>query len=98
MSNMSGVEKSAEAHLKGVAEEIKQLREDIARMGGIVEDLVRRRANEAVDEVTRRAERAWEDAGRLTEDAQHAMEKNPVATIGGAFGLGLLMGILFARR
>ena len=78
--------------------EIKHLREDFARMGTVVEDLVRNRANAAKDEVGRRAERAWEDVGKKAENAAHAMEQNPVATVGGAFGLGLLIGMLFSRR
>ncbi|MDE2463389.1 MAG: hypothetical protein KGO02_06720 [Alphaproteobacteria bacterium] len=95
---MSDVQRDAEARVRGIADEIKNLREDLARMGSIVEELVRRRANDAVDEVTRRAEKAWEDAGRMSDEAAKVLEANPVATIGGAFGLGILVGLLFGRR
>lgn len=78
--------------------EIKHLREDFARMGTVVEDLVRHRADAAKDEVNRRAERAWDDVSRSAESATQAIEQNPVATVGGAFGLGLLIGMLFSRR
>lgn len=78
--------------------EIKHLREDFGRMGGVVEDLVRNRANAAAGEATRRAEKAWGDVNRTAEGAAQAMEQNPVATVGGAFGLGLLIGMLFSRR
>lgn len=78
--------------------EIKHMREDFARMGGVVEDLVRHRANAAKDEVGRRAERAWEEVNRKAESATQAMEQNPLASLGGAFGLGLLIGMLFSRR
>lgn len=84
--------------LQALMGEIKHLREDFARMGNVVEDLVRHRANAAKDEVNRRAERVWDDVGKTAESATHTMEQNPVATVGGAFGLGLLIGMLFGRR
>ena len=67
-------------------------------MGSVVEDLVRHRASAAAGEATRRAEQAWDDVNRTAEGAAQAMEQNPVATVGGAFGLGLLIGMLFSRR
>lgn len=78
--------------------EIKHLREDFARMGTVIEDLVRHRAEAARDEVGRRAEKAWDGMNRTADTATAAMEQNPVATVGGAFGLGLLIGMLFSRR
>lgn len=78
--------------------EIKHLREDFTRMGTIVEDLVRNRTNAAADEVGRRAERAWDDVSKTADNAARTLEQNPMATLGGAFGLGLLFGILFSGR
>ena len=78
--------------------EIKHLRDDFARMGTTVEDLVRNRANSAADEVGRRAERAWDDVSKTAESAAHKLEQTPMATLGGAFGLGLLFGMLFSSR
>jgi ElaB/YqjD/DUF883 family membrane-anchored ribosome-binding protein len=84
--------------IKALLGEIKTLREDFARMGGVVEDLVRHRAGKAADEVGRRAERAWDGVNTAAEGASRAMEDNPLAAVGGAFGLGLLIGMLFSRR
>jgi ElaB/YqjD/DUF883 family membrane-anchored ribosome-binding protein len=98
MSDMSEVQRDAEARVRKIADEMKTLRDDLARMGSIVEELVRRRANDAVDEVTRRAEKALEDAGRLSDEAAKVIEANPLTTVGGAFGLGVLIGLLFGRR
>lgn len=78
--------------------EIKHLREDFTRMGNVVEDLVRNRANAAADEVGRRAERAWDNVNKTAESTAHTLEQNPMATLGGAFGLGLLFGMLFSGR
>jgi ElaB/YqjD/DUF883 family membrane-anchored ribosome-binding protein len=78
--------------------EIKHMREDFARMGNVVEDLVRHKAGAAADEVGRQAGRAWDGVNRTADGAAQAMEQNPVATVGGAFGLGLLIGMLFSRR
>lgn len=98
MSDMSDAQHDAEAHTKTLVDDIKALREDLARMANIVEELVRRRANDAAEEVTRQAERAWDDAGKFADDASRAVEANPLGAVGGAFGLGLLLGLLFGRR
>ena len=84
--------------IQALMAEIRHLREDFGRMGSVVEDLVRHRAGAAAGEASRRAEQAWDDVSRTAEGAARVMEQNPVATVGGAFGIGLLIGILFGRR
>ncbi len=84
--------------VKALLAEIKNLRDDFGRMGGVIDDLVRHRASAATGEAARRAEKAWDEVNRTAEGAAHAMEQNPVATVGGAFGIGLLIGMLFSRR
>jgi ElaB/YqjD/DUF883 family membrane-anchored ribosome-binding protein len=78
--------------------EMKHLREDFTRMGEVVEELVRGRAHAAADKVGERAEKAWAGVHRTAESASHTLEQNPMATLGGAFGLGLLFGMLFSGR
>ena len=87
-----------DSDVQALLAEIKHLREDFARMGTVVEDLVRHRAGAAADDVGRRAEHAWDEVSKTAEGAAQAMEQNPVATVGGAFGIGLLIGMLFSRR
>lgn len=87
-----------DADIAALLAEIKHLREDFTRMGTVVEDLVRNRATAAADEVRGRAEQAWDEANKTAENAARTLEQNPMATLGGAFGLGLLFGMLFSSR
>lgn len=84
--------------LEALAAEIKQLREDFARAGKVLEELVRHRGNAAAAGATRRAEKAWDDVSRTAESAAQTLEQNPMATVAGAFGLGLVLGMLFSGR
>lgn len=84
--------------LEALTTEIKQLREDFTRTAKVLEELVRHRGNAAAAEATRRAEKAWDDVGRTAESAAQTLEQNPLASLGGAFGLGLMLGMLFSGR
>jgi ElaB/YqjD/DUF883 family membrane-anchored ribosome-binding protein len=78
--------------------EIKHLREDFSRMGNVVEDLVRHRGHAAADKMSQHAEKAWDSVHRGAESATHTLEQHPMTTLGSAFGLGLLFGMLFGNR
>jgi ElaB/YqjD/DUF883 family membrane-anchored ribosome-binding protein len=78
--------------------EIKTLREDFVRIARTLEDLVRNKGAAAAAEATQSAERAWDGVGRTAQSATKTMEENPLATLAGAFGLGLMLGILFGGR
>lgn len=84
--------------LQALAGEIKHLREDFARVGTVLEDLLRHRTSAAANEATRRATEAWDEVNRRAESAAHTIEQNPLTTVGGAFGLGLVLGMLFSGR
>ena len=87
-----------DADLEALAAEVKNLREDFGRVGKVLEELVRHRGNAAAAEATRRAERAWDEVSQKAETAAQTMEQNPLATLAGAFGLGMVLGMLFSGR
>ncbi|MDE3116220.1 MAG: hypothetical protein KGL26_11515 [Pseudomonadota bacterium] len=84
--------------VQALAGEIKTLREDFLRIGKTLEELVRHKGASAAAEATQSAGRAWDEVGRTAQSATKTMEENPVATLAGAFGLGLMLGMLFGRR
>ena len=84
--------------IEALAAEIKQLREDFARTGKVLEELVRHRGSAAAGEAGRRAGEAWDDVNRTAESAAQTLEQNPLATLAGTFGLGLILGMLFGGR
>lgn len=87
-----------DADIEALAAEIKQLREDFARAGRALEELVRHRGGAAASEASRRAGEAWDDVSRTAESAAETLERNPLATLAGTFGLGLILGMLFGGR
>ena len=87
-----------DADLEALAGEIKHLREDFARVAKVVEELVRHRGSAAAAEAGRRAGQAWDDVSRTAESAAQTLEQNPLATLAGTFGLGLILGMLFGGR
>lgn len=87
-----------ELDMQSLAAEITHLREDFGRIGKMVETIVRHRGSAAAAEAGRTAEQAWDDVGRTAEKAAKVVEQNPLATLAAAFGLGLLMGMLFGGR
>jgi ElaB/YqjD/DUF883 family membrane-anchored ribosome-binding protein len=87
-----------DADLDALAAEVKNLREDFGRVGKVLEELVRHRGSAAATEATRRAERAWDEVNRKAENATQTLEQNPLATLAGAFGLGMVLGMLFSGR
>ena len=98
MSDFTEAAAAAEDQAKKLAEEVKTLRDDLARIGTVVEELLRERANFAASEVGKRAEQAMEDGRKLAGQAAAAVEKNPLQALGAALGIGLLFGLIFGRR
>jgi len=89
---------TSDADVQALAGQIKSLREDFARVGRVVEEMVRRRGSAAMADAAQTAEKAWDEMGEVGAAAVKTMEQNPLATLAGAFGLGLLLGLLFGRR
>lgn len=87
-----------EPDVQALAGEIKHLREDFGRIGRVLEEFVRHRGSAAAAEASRTAGQAWEEVSKTAETAAQTLEKKPLATLAGAFGLGLLLGMLFSGR
>lgn len=92
------MDNNADPDMQALAGEIKHLREDFARLGATLEELVRHRGSAAAAQATKTAERAWDEVNRTAETAAHKLEERPLTTIGSAFGIGLLLGMLFSGR
>ena len=87
-----------ETDTQELAGEIKNLRDDFGRIGRVLEEFVRSRGAAAAAGAGRTAERAWEEVSKTAESAAQTIEENPLATLAGAFGIGLLLGMLFSGR
>lgn len=84
--------------LQSLAAEVAHLREEFGRIGKMIETIVRHGGSAAAAGAGRTAEQAWDEVGRTAEKAAKAVEQNPLSTLAAAFGIGLLMGMLFGGR
>ena len=90
--------KNVEADIEALAEEVKQLRGAIDKIVTLLGQTARDGGDEAVRLARERGERAWTEARGAADDLVHRIEEKPVASAFASFGIGFLVGILFARR
>jgi ElaB/YqjD/DUF883 family membrane-anchored ribosome-binding protein len=77
--------------LNTLREDLSQLRQDVASMAGDVFGVVREGVGGA-------AKNAKEKGAELAEALEEKVHEHPLATVGIAFGVGLLVGALVRRN
>jgi ElaB/YqjD/DUF883 family membrane-anchored ribosome-binding protein len=92
------VNEKIETDVEALAEEVKRLRADFSKIA----DLLRQTAEHAGEEAATRArvagEKAWTDAKSTADELVQRIEGKPVQSTAIAFGVGLVLGLLFAGR
>ena len=87
-----------ETDVEALAEEVKRLRADFAKIA----DLLRQTAEHAGEEAASRArvagEQAWSGAKSTADEMLQRIEAKPVQSTAIAFGVGLIFGLLFGGR
>jgi len=81
-----------------LAQEIRQLRADFSRMSDTFCRLTQHGGGEAVDKIEAVASRVWEGATSKMSSVTREIERKPIASALGAFGVGLLLGMIFSNR
>ncbi len=87
-----------EADLKMLRGEMAELREDIAKIGATMQDMVRHGGAEAMQKAQRSAEQAQERVKRTAQSVVDEIEERPVTTALAAFSAGMVLGMLFSGR
>jgi len=78
--------------------ELKQLRADFAKLGDLLQQTARHAGEDALERARATGEKAWADARSNAEDVIQRIEENPVSSAGIAFGIGILLGLIFGGR
>jgi len=78
--------------------ELKQLRADFAKLGELLQATARHASEDAMQRARASGEKAWSEAKTGAEDVIQKIEQNPLSAAGIAFGVGMLLGLLFGRR
>lgn len=78
--------------------ELKQLRADFAKLGELLQATARHAGEDALQRAKAGGEKAWSEARSGAEDVIQKIEQNPVSAAGIAFGVGVLLGLIFGGR
>ncbi len=89
---------TAEADLESLQAELKQLRTDFAKLNETMRDLVRHGSAEAVSRARESGEKLWGEAKRHASTVTGEIEEKPITAAITAFGLGVVLGMLFSSR
>jgi ElaB/YqjD/DUF883 family membrane-anchored ribosome-binding protein len=84
--------------LKTLRAELANLRADLGRISETLKDVVKHGREEAVGKATEAAEKLRDEIGRRTERLSREIEQKPLTAVFTAFGLGVLLGMLFRGR
>lgn len=89
---------ATESDVRALSDELKQLREEFARLGQLLESVARNAGNEAAQAARATSERAWSEVKKSADELAHRIETRPVTSAATAFGIGIVLGLLFGGR
>ena len=87
-----------DANIQALQAELKVLRADFARIAELLKDTARHGSAEAADRIRETAEQGWSEAQRRAQSLLKEMEERPIGSALTIFGIGVLLGMLLARR
>ena len=88
----------ANEDVKKLTDDVGELKAGFSRIAETLSDLVRQRSQEAKARLEATAEDTWAEAKTQFEGVKQKIHEDPVTAVVAAFGIGLLLGVLFGRR
>ena len=80
------------------SEEVSGLKAEIAKIAEAVSEFLRTRGQDAAARIQGTAEETWNGAKEKLGKVKDKIHEEPVAATAVAFGVGLVIGLLFATR
>lgn len=84
--------------VKKLSDDVGELKAGFSRIAETLADLVRQRSQEARARFETTAEDTWSEAKQQFEGVKQKIHEDPVTAVVAAFGIGMLIGLLFGRR
>jgi ElaB/YqjD/DUF883 family membrane-anchored ribosome-binding protein len=84
--------------VKKLSDDVGELKAGFSRIAETLADLVRQRGQEAASRFENAAEDTWAEAKEKLQGVKQKIHEEPVTAVIAAFGIGLLLGLLFGRR
>lgn len=89
---------ATESDVQVLSGELKQLRAEFAKLGQLIEQAARSAGSEAAQAARATGERAWNEVKKGADDLASRIESRPVTSAATAFGIGIILGLLFGAR
>jgi ElaB/YqjD/DUF883 family membrane-anchored ribosome-binding protein len=87
-----------ETNVEALAGEFKQLRTEFARIASLLEQTARSAGAEAATRARAAGDRVWTETQSGADQVAEKIKEQPLASAGIAFGIGILLGLIFGRR
>ncbi len=88
----------ANEDVKKLSDDVSELKAGFSRIAETLAELVRQRGQEARARFESTAEDTWSEAKEQYEGVKQKIHEDPMTAVIAAFGIGLLVGLLFGRR
>ena len=89
---------STEKDIDLLIAELKQLRSEFGKLGEILQDTARSAGEDAMRKASAARDRVMDEARDRADDFAQSVRKEPLLFTAGAFGIGILLGLLFGGR
>ena len=89
---------AADTDIQALQADLKQLRADFASLTETLRDLVRNTGADAAAKARETGEKVWSEAKRHVDTVSQGIEEKPLTSAVTAFGIGMVLGLLFSRR
>jgi ElaB/YqjD/DUF883 family membrane-anchored ribosome-binding protein len=89
---------ATESDVQALSDELKQLRAEFTKLGQLLESAARNASSEAAQAARATGERAWSEVKKGADDLTQRIEARPVTSAATAFGIGIVLGLLFGGR
>jgi ElaB/YqjD/DUF883 family membrane-anchored ribosome-binding protein len=89
---------TTEADIQSLITEMKNLRADVERIGGLLKEAARHGATDATEAVRETAQMGWDETKVRAQTVLDQMEQRPVQSALTIFGIGVLLGLMVGRR
>jgi ElaB/YqjD/DUF883 family membrane-anchored ribosome-binding protein len=92
------VNKQSDIEYDVLREDMDKLRSEFSKLGDLLKDSLRHVGDNAATGARRAGEFAWDQTKSKAEDVISLIEEKPVTSAAIAFGVGLLIGVIFCSR
>ena len=87
-----------EQNVEALASEFKQLRSEFARIAALIEQTARSAGAAAANRARAAGDRVWQETQSTADHVAEKIKEQPLTSAGVAFGVGVLLGLIFGGR